>query len=158
MTHSPVSTLAEECMKVSLLSLGEQLMTWVLCLQSECLHPLMVANTVTLSPSNMWRLDFLNRLFCRKYCCYAEINRWYMWWFSCMMFHQIFFPQQGYVVYKSPVCGFVLCLLHQLPFQNSVWHSLHISSYTFFWVLLLASKFAFSYYVQVLPVSISIVH
>ncbi len=100
-------------MKVSLLSLGEQLMTWVLCLQSECLHLLMVANTFTLSLSNMWRLDFLSRLFCRKYCSYAEINRWYLWWCSWMMFHQIYFPQQGYVVYKSLVCDlFYVCCIN----------------------------------------------
>jgi hypothetical protein len=55
------------------------------------------------------------------------------------------------------VDSFYVCCIN-CHFKNSVWHSLHISSYTFFWVLLLASKFAFSYYVQVLPVSISIVH
>ncbi len=82
--HSPVSTLAEECMKVSLHFLGEHLVALTLWLPtSECMF--------------------------QDYC----------------------------------------ALLWQLPFWNSANVICTICRYTFFWVLLLASKFAFSYFIQV---------
>lgn len=47
------------------------------------------------------------------------------------------------------ICYLFLCDYYQYSFWGYLFYSIQLQRYTFFWILLLCSKFSFSYFVQV---------